>query len=278
MKTAGCYYCGSGNHRFYAEENGFTLVKCDGCGLLFVENRPDDDQITQAHKQGKHAGLNELDMTGIYNPGRVRMYRKVLEDLFGGDMGHLRTWLDVGCGHGEFIQAVQRYAPGMVEARGTEPNVHKQASARKRGLNVDYFDLETHTGRYDVISLLNVYSHLPDPPRFLEGLKKLLEPGGEIIVQTGDTAGFPAPDHYRPFCLPDHLSFASQAIVVGILERLGFEVLSIRKYPYVRLELGSVLKEIVKALLPQFSSRLRYYLKWKQYSATDMYIRARLKN
>ena len=278
MKTAQCYYCGSGKNTFYAEENGFILVKCSGCGLLYVEKRPEDDQITQAHKQGKHTGLKQLDVTGVYSPGRVKVYRKVLDDLFGGDMNHLQSWLDVGCGHGEFMLAVQRYAPGAINVSGTEPNVHKQASARKRGLHVEYFDLETHAGQYDMISMLNVYSHLPDPPRFLEGLKKLLRPGGEIIVQTGDTAGFSARDHYRPFCLPDHLSFASQAIVVGILERLGFEVLSIRKYPYVRLELVSLIKEAVKALLPQFSSRLRYYMKWKQYSATDMYIRARLKN
>lgn len=217
-------------------------------------------------------------MTGMFSPGRLKVYRKVLDDLFGGDMGNHRTWLDVGCGYGEFMLAVQRYTRGKVSVVGTEPNVHKQASARRRGLNVDYLDLETHQGRYDVISLLNVYSHLPDPPRFLENVKRLLNPGGELIVQTGDTAGLSAEEHYRPFSLPDHLSFASQAIVAGILERLGFEVLRIRKYPYVRLALGSLLKETLKALLPHFSSRLRYYMKWKKYSDTDMYIRARLKN
>lgn len=278
MKTKGCYYCGTGQHSFYAEENGFTLVKCSGCGLLYVDNRPDDDQISQAHKQGKHTGIKELDVTGVFSPGRLKVYRKVLDDLFGGDLGNHRTWLDVGCGHGEFMLAVKRYAGGKVDVVGTEPNIHKQASARRKGLNVDYFDLETHAGRYDVISLLNVYSHLPDPPRFLESLKRLLNPGGELIVQTGDTADFSAAEHYRPFSLPDHLSFASQAIVEGILERLGFEVVSTRKYPYVRLELGSLLKEIIKALLPHFSSRLRYYVKWKKYSATDMYIRARMMN
>ncbi|HQP30322.1 MAG TPA: class I SAM-dependent methyltransferase [Deltaproteobacteria bacterium] len=278
MKTVRCYYCGSGNSSFYAAENGFQLVKCDGCGLLFVKDRPDDDQISQAHRQGRHAGEKELDVTGRYSPGRVRTYRKVLQDLYGGDMGHIRTWLDVGCGHGEFMLAVQRYASGNIEVTGTEPNVHKQASARARGLNVGYFDLETHGVHYDAISLLNVYSHLPDPPRFLENLIKLLNPGGELIVQTGDTADFSASEHYRPFSLPDHLSFASQAIVVGILERLGFQVIHIRKYPYVRLELGSMLKETVKALLPHFSSRLRYYLNWKKYSEADMFIRARLRN
>ena len=35
----------------------------------------------------------------------------------------------------------------------------------------------------------------------------------------------------RPFYLPDHLSFASESIIIRILERLGFEILSVKKYP-----------------------------------------------
>ena len=73
----------------------------------------------------------------------------------------------VGCGQGEFIAAVQKYDKG-VTVKGTEPNIHKQEMARKKGLNVFFFDIESHEEKYDVISMLNVYSHLPDPPAFLE--------------------------------------------------------------------------------------------------------------
>jgi 2-polyprenyl-3-methyl-5-hydroxy-6-metoxy-1,4-benzoquinol methylase len=276
MNTNTCYYCGSSNNRFYAEENGYRLVKCDGCGLLFVENRPNDEEISQAHKQGVHAGLKSLNVTGAYEAVKTAWYMTVLDGLFQGEAGGIKTWLDVGCGHGEFIEAVQQYAKG-VAVSGSEPNELKQQSARKRGLNVGFFDIETHTGKYDLVSMLNVYSHLPDPPSFLEALKHILEPGGEMILETGDTAGLSAKDHYRPFYLPDHLSFASEAIVTGLLERLGFEIIVIRKYPLMQNNLKSIAKELVKAVLPQYTSRLKYYLNRKQYSETDMFIRARLK-
>jgi SAM-dependent methyltransferase len=278
MKISNCYYCGSEQHTFYAEENGFSLVKCDTCGLLFLEERPDNHTITQAHQQGKHGGLKELDATGIFIPDKIPQYIKVLENLFKGDLGNIKTWVDIGCGHGEFIAAVQEYTSGGVVVKGTEPNVHKQESARNRGLNVDYFDIESHEEKYDVISMLNVYSHLPDPPMFIKSLKKLLNPGGELILETGDTACLSAGDHYRPFYLPDHLSFASESIVTGILERLGFEILSISKYPFKRFEIRSIARELVKAVLPQYKSGIQYYLKWKIYSRTDMFIRASLKD
>jgi SAM-dependent methyltransferase len=278
MNVSQCYYCGSDQHAYYATENGFTLVKCSVCGLLFVENRPDDQTISQAHKQGKHGGARQIDVTGMFNPTKIPPYLRVLNDLFQGDAGGKKTWLDIGCGHGEFILAVQKYGAGNITVTGTEPNVHKQASAIKKGLNVGYFDIETHTGTYDVISLLNVYSHLPDPPAFLGTVKKLLNPDGELILETGDTAGLTADDHYRPFDLPDHLSFASESIIVGILKRLEFEIISLKKYPYVRFDLQGIPKELIKAMLPHYKSRLRYYLHWRKYAQTDMFMRARLRN
>jgi len=277
MKISRCYYCGSEQHSFYAEENGFSLVKCCACGLLFVENRPDGHEISQAHKQGKHGGIKEFKVTGRFSPGRIPPYLRVLEDLFGGDLGNKKTWLDVGCGHGEFMIAVQKYSSGEISVTGTEPNVYKQESAQKRGLSVGFFDIETHTGKYDIISMLNVYSHLPEPPTFINSLKRLLNPGGELILETGDTVHLSAKDHYRPFYLPDHLSFASESIVLGILERLDFEILIISKYPFVSFGLTSIAKELVKIVLPQYQSGLKY-LKRKKYSQTDMFIRASLKS
>jgi SAM-dependent methyltransferase len=278
MKIINCYNCGSPDHTFYAEENGFVLVKCADCGLLFVENRPDENEISQASETGKHIGDKVFSAMHRFNPVKIGRYLTILEEVYQGDLSSKKKWLDVGCGYGELMIAVQKYSSGKVSVKGLEPNIHKQASARKRGLDVDYFDIGTHAVKYDVISLLNVYSHLPDPPKYLETVKRLLNPGGELILETGDTANFIAKDHYRPFLLPDHLSFASESILVGILKRLDFEILGIKKYPYVGSDLKSFGIELVKAFLPGYNSKLRYYLQIKKYSQTDIFIRAGLRN
>ena len=277
MKISSCYNCSSKHYTFYAEENGFFLVKCDVCGLLFVENPPNDDEISEAHKQGKHVGIIEFDVTGKFAPDKISKYLKVLKGLFNKEnLDSKKTWLDIGCGYGEFIIAVQKYFPGEIDVKGSEPNVHKQESAQKRGLNVGYFDIGSHEEKYDVVSLLNVYSHLPDPKIFLESVKRLLKPNGELILETGDTADLSANDHYRPFYLPDHLSFASERIIIGILDRVGFDILNINKYPSVFM--NSFLKELIKIFLPRYKSKIRYYFKKELYSSTDMFIRAKIRN
>ena len=276
MRIAHCYNCGSHESTFYAEENGFSLVKCASCGLLYLRERPDDSEISQAHKQGRHTGRKELAVTGRFDGGKIATYLTVLEDMFRNGLDHQRTWLDVGCGHGEFMLAVQQFSRGKVIAKGTEPNEEKQKSARERGLDVGYLDIESHEAKYDVVSLLNVYSHLPDPPAFLRSVKKLLNRGGELVLQTGDTADFSSDEHPRPFYLPDHLSFASETIVTDILRRLDFEILSVSKYPYLSMSPKAIAKEVVKVFLPRYQSRIKIYPKWKRYSQADMYIRARV--
>ena len=134
MKIPNCYNCGSEERTFYAKENGFSLVKCSACGLLYIQERPDDENITQAHKQGRHSGLKDLDVTGVFNAGKIPTYLVVLKDIFKGELGNKGAWLDVGCGHGEFMAAVQQYSQGKIDIRGTEPNIHKRKSAQERGL------------------------------------------------------------------------------------------------------------------------------------------------
>ncbi len=286
MENTQCYNCGSYQSSFYAKENGFTLIKCNTCSLIYMQNMPSDSEISESHKQGLHKGLKQLNMTGEFNEKKIPKYINILNDLYSTFNTNTHTWLDVGCGHGEFIIALNKFSKNRLDITGTEPNVKKQESARDRGLDVKYFDLESHNKKYDCISLLNVFSHLPNPPAFFKILRNLLNSNGELIIQTGDTSKFTAKEHYKPFLLPDHVSFASEEILTNILENTGFEVLSVKKYPYPlfseKPKVTQIVKEIIKMVLPQYKSRLFQYLNYKYYKKlyenTDMYIRAKVKS
>jgi SAM-dependent methyltransferase len=283
MVDVTCYNCHSDRHAFYAEENGFTLVKCAGCGLLFVTPRPGESEILAAHRIGKHHGATSFDITGAFDESKIRPYVGVLGDIYNGSLGQNTAWLDIGCGHGEFMLAVQRCSQGRVAVEGIEPNQHKCASARTRRLDVYESDTAPPSGRYDVISLLNVYSHLTDPPASIAAWRRLLKPGGELLIQTGDTADLASEDHWRPFYLPDHLSFASEAIVCQVLDRCGFDIVSVHNYPLVTADPLTVIVEAAKAVRAAVLPRYRYATKWQYlsrhrlYDGRDMFIRARLR-
>jgi SAM-dependent methyltransferase len=239
---------------------------------LYVNPRPSNDEILTSQQLGEHHGIK---VTGTFGAFKVRMYLNVLRDLYGdGSALRNKRWLDIGCGHGEFLMALNEFSEGTVTARGVEPNVDKIKSAQKRSLDVSYFDLDGHAETYDFVSLLNVYSHLPDPSQSLGAWKRLLEPEGELLLWTGDTANLSCRDHFQPFNLPDHLSFASEAIVVNLLDRIGYDVIDVRKYPAIRGDIKSICKEIVKVVWPGKHSKIRYLTKHR---TTNMYIRSKLR-
>jgi len=282
MIDVSCYSCGSTHHTLYASENGCTLVKCAGCGLLYVNPRPSDQEIEEGVKMGVHKGETTLTSTGRYVPLKLSIYRMVLTDVYGAELQSRRrqTWLDVGCGHGELLVALQEVSRGNIVCKGIEPNQHKIMAAQKRGLDVDYFDLASHDRRYDTISLLNVYSHLPNPPEFFRLIRERLKPDGEIFLETGDTANLLPDQHPRPFLLPDHLSFGSQQIITRLLKDVGFQVISVNKYPFIKLRFMKtvLLKELIKAVLPHYKTNISEIFSWFRATKyrTDMWIRARV--
>ena len=282
MVFISCYNCGSDRRSPFAEENGFHLMKCRDCGLLYVCPRPDDATLLSAHTYGAHGGEDApVFTTGRFDESKLGAYQRMLEDLYGHDFESARDklWLDVGCGHGEFLVALRAFSRGRLRLRGLEPNIRKQESAASRGLDVSNFDLQAASAEYDGISLLNVFAHLPNPPVFLRQVRAALKSGGELLIETGDTADLSPEEHYRPFYLPDHLSFASEKIVRGILERAGFRVAAVRKYaafPFSETR-AELLKEFVRWAVRRgasdFPALCAAYRRSRRY-VTDMYLRA----
>lgn len=269
-----CYHCRCREAEAYGRENGYSLVRCSKCRLLYVSNPPDPGTISEAARQGIHEGEETFDATGRFRAWRLPILRRRLQRLFPGPDGFegVGRWLDVGCGHGELLAAVRELAP-EVAVRGTEPNERKQESARSRGFDVSFFDLATHEETYDVVSLMNVYSHLPDPPGFLAMVRRLLRPGGRVLLQTGDIGVFEDRTIPKPWYLPDHLSFASEAIVREMLEHGGFEVERVAKFRYLEPTVPIFAKEAVKFLLPGRPSRLGDLLRGAP--EADMHVLAR---
>jgi len=281
MIDVACYSCGSRQHTPYATENGCNLVKCVECGLLYTSPRPSDEEIEEGVKIGVHRGETTLTSTGRYMPIKVAIYHKVLTDIYETELqNRKRSWLDVGCGHGELLVALQELSRNKVVGKGIEPNQHKIAASRQRGLDISYFDLASHNESYDMISLLNVYSHLTNPPEFFRLVWRRLKPNGEILLETGDTANLQPDQHPRPFLIPDHLSFGSQEIITKLLKDAGFEIISVKKYPAIKVQFmkANILKDIIKAFLPHQKTQLSdvFSLFRAAKYRTDMWIRARV--
>ena len=271
-----CYNCKSKENTFFTSENGYNLVECLNCKLLFVENPPSLTQITNSTIQGVHKGNEAINVQGSFDELKIEMYKTILLDLY--TINELKdlNWLDVGCGYGEFLLSIKSFSD-TISLKGSEPNTFKRDFAVKKGLDVGFFEIEDLKEKYEVISLLNVYSHLPNPVEFLTSLKNKLTEKGELIIETGDRTFYNSKNIPKPLYLPDHLSFTTEKNLKKMLEDIGFSIISIKKYPILKLNVKTFIKEFIKLLSPVHKTRIRYFFSKKALIESDMYIRAKLK-
>jgi SAM-dependent methyltransferase len=273
-----CYNCNTVDSNFYDYENGYTYVKCIKCGLIYLNPRPAHDEILKANEYGVHKGETDFDITGTYNSKKVSKYLKILADFYRKEELQMnkKKWLDIGCGFGEFIEALEQYSNSKLTLLGSEPNMKKIISCKKRNLAVDFFDLDDIHEKYNYISLLNVYSHLPNPVKYLTKIKESLAPEGELLLETGHSCHLPAKFHHKPYYAPDHLSFASREIVENILERIGFHILKTKIYRHPQFIYISSFKSFLYYSYELLIKKIHWKDLFPRYPKRDMFIRAKM--
>jgi SAM-dependent methyltransferase len=96
--------------------------------------------------------------------------------------GRSRQILDVGCGTGTLLRYLARYG----DAQGVDVDEQAIAYCHARGVhNVQLFDgskLPFGESRFDLVTLLDVLEHIEDDKGTLEEIRRVLRPGGMLMV------------------------------------------------------------------------------------------------
>jgi ubiquinone/menaquinone biosynthesis C-methylase UbiE len=268
-----CPYCNHTEYIEWAKDNGFTAVKCKECGIVYVNPRPILSLVNDAVKTGTHsAEANSKNVVTKRIDSKVEQYRRIFADMYD-DVWESKkdiSWLDVGAGFGEIIEAISMLSTKASNIQGLEPMKPKAEAAIKRGLKIHEKYLNELDDKFDFISVINVFSHIPDFHSFLKDAKKVLKESGEIFIETGDTANLKRSSVPGEIDLPDHLVFGAEKHIIGYLNQAGFEVIKIRKE---RIDtLLEFTKDIVKKIIGRpIILRLPYTSKYR-----TIFIRAKI--
>ncbi|WP_072016288.1 class I SAM-dependent methyltransferase [Leptolyngbya sp. KIOST-1] len=140
--------------------------------------------------------------------------------------------LELGCSHGSFVALMQQagYCAAGVEM---SPWV---VSFGKETFDVPIYlgpveNLDLAEGSLDVIALMDVLEHLPDPEATLKHCSRLLKPDGFFLIQTPDfkedlsyqTLRDNDSSFLEQLKADEHLFLFSQRSVSQLLNQIGFE-------------------------------------------------------
>jgi SAM-dependent methyltransferase len=194
--------------RFLYAKNGCDILQCEACGLGRSETAGFDPAAyyTGDYFSGQHADgyADYLGSEPVLRREFARTVDFIRRRRAGGRL------LDVGCAYGFFLQEAKPY----FDVAGIELAQDAVAHCRRSGLNVaagvaDEANL-AQFGRMDVIVLLDVIEHVPDPRETLRLCAQHLAPGGIIVLTTGDFSSLYARwsgPHWRLMTPPQHLWF-----------------------------------------------------------------------
>ena len=218
-----CPACGRTTaHAFCFRVNGCDILQCTGCGLGRTQTPAFDPAAyyTADYFSGRRAD-GYADYLGA---------EPVLRREFARSVDFIRRYrsagklLELGCAYGFFLKEAVRY----FDVAGIELAPDAAAHAQHAGLNVLHGAADAanfqRIGPVDVIVLFDVLEHLPQPREILALCRDHLNPGGIIVITTGDF-GSPAARltgaRWRLMTPPQHLWFFTQASMQRLSAALG---------------------------------------------------------
>ncbi len=183
---ASCKVCGRPSRYVQSIANDcceprlLDLYQCGDCGLAFVGTPVTDAQLSAAYvSQDSDSYYQEIATTAKRKVDRsVEDLKPLLKD--GGDGASV---LDVGCGYGGFLEAIAGEFP-LVRALGQELPGKSADECTRKGLEVCTSRLDEIPERFQVITLLDVAEHVPDPNATFEACFSLLEDLGYVYLHT----------------------------------------------------------------------------------------------
>lgn len=194
METVDCILCGesetrlafTGKDRLAVTADVFSIVRCQRCGLLYLNPRPTREEMGRyyPYSQYKDEFTPAIEdepsvvtrLNRLYHMERIcRAVERVKRE------GQL---LDVGCATGSFLERMRRR--GNWRVYGAEVNEEAAGYARDR------FGLEIFRGElgaagypersFDIVTLWNVLEHLHSPLDTLAEVRRLLRDDGVLIL------------------------------------------------------------------------------------------------
>jgi glycosyltransferase involved in cell wall biosynthesis/SAM-dependent methyltransferase len=165
------------------------------------------------------------DRAEVYRQdGRLAYWLRLIERYAPG----LGRVIEIGCSPGVLLSELQRRGH---ECIGVEPDQHT-AEWIQRQLNVDVrtgFFPDVKLPQADLLLAFDVLEHVPNPEDFVNGLARLLNPGGVAIIQApidryGDQPPFK--DHFDVFDDTEHLHIFTERAVEELARRARLKILN----------------------------------------------------
>lgn len=259
-----CRICLSTDSKLLFTKDGYDIVQCNNCHLVFLNFAPDDKFLTDYysknffHDSGSKHGFSNYETESKNLQKTFKQHIEILRKYQ--NNGNL---LDIGCATGTFMEEAVKYW----QVYGVEISSYASGVAKQKKLKVFTGKLEESPykkQKFNIVTLWDTIEHLPDPLATMGLIFQMTEPDGIIALTTGDIGSRLSKvsgRFWHLYNIPQHLSFFNRKTITHLLSKSGFKVKEIT-YPDVNFTLDYLLFRLITFYKLKFAFPV--YLKLKK--------------
>jgi len=228
-----CPACGADVPRPAFEKFGFFYQHCGDCSTIYMSPRPSETAMADYYANSEnYAYWAKHIFPASEATRREKIHKPWLERV----VGYVARFavprgllVEIGPGFGTFAELAA--ASGKFSrVLAVEPTPELAAACRARGVDVAETRVEDFAGTgtgATVVCAFEVIEHLYEPRRLVEGVHRLLAPGGLMVLSCPNAAGFDIAMLGADSLAVDveHVNLFNPDSLRRLVESVGFEVL-----------------------------------------------------
>ena len=219
---------------YSVSRKSFSIWECTDCTLRFTQDIPDINSIGKYYKSENyisHTDTSQGLINRLYKIVRkrtLRQKRKLICKIAAKEKG---TLLDVGSGTGAFVNEMKQNG---WDVTGLEPDEDARRVAKVvLGCELKAIDELFHLpeNAFDVITLWHVLEHVHDLHGYLQQFKKLLKPGGRLVVAVPNYTSFDASvykEFWAAYDVPRHLYHFTPKTMQWLMKERGLKIVAVK--------------------------------------------------
>lgn len=227
-----CHVCESTRVYYLFSASGCRVVRCDDCGLIFLNPQPADAELEAIYGANYFFGSESEESrraVGEIKQATAKYYLSEIRRYRGPSAGRL---LEVGCGDGDLLALAE---DDGWRVTGIERAPAACERARQRLKNGEVFGGELAQAQlppdqFDLCVLSDVLEHVRSPLDFLREVHRVLKPGGTLFVATPSIDSWSARflrQKWMEF-KAEHLSYFDRQTLQTALFKAGFRNVIVR--------------------------------------------------
>ncbi len=227
LEYINCDLCGKNQTTLQFTKDGYNHVRCNSCGLIYVNPRLKNSKENLDSFYGSDEGDG-----GLIKKLFHRAYSAKRQKIFCAELKKMERYrelnriLDIGCSFGGYLNAAKNRD---WKAKGIEA-VYDVGKYGKELYHLDIFfgtleEAKLEPASFDVIRLNNIIEHIPYPSQFLADVNKLLRKGGLLSVSTPNYDSYSVSICGKEWIYFDgqhHIVLFTPATLEKILDKNGF--------------------------------------------------------